>query len=177
MRFDVLCRDEKDNLKKLFELWHEIMVLFVLRKLILQTRMHSHPVWLDVWFFVYFHTSCVRSAKALARLREFAGSPELSLIAYVISTIISWAGSFIVKFHRNLRKSNILERFVFSIHFVWYPKHDSTTLCSAQRKQIKHSMFLHCLNIVWSWWGYKAERLSSSSSSSSSSLSSSSFSY
>ena len=37
------------------------MVLFVLRKLILQTRMRSHPVGLDVWFlagpFVYFHTS------------------------------------------------------------------------------------------------------------------------
>ena len=27
---------------------HEIMVLFVLRKLILQTRMCSHPVGLDV---------------------------------------------------------------------------------------------------------------------------------
>ena len=69
---------------------------FVLRKLILQTRMRSHPVELDVWFlvgpFVYFHTSCVRTAKALARLRGCAGSPEPSLVAYVISTIISWAG-------------------------------------------------------------------------------------
>ena len=27
---------------------HEVMVLFVLRKLILQTRMRSHPVGLDV---------------------------------------------------------------------------------------------------------------------------------
>ena len=47
------------------------MALFVLRKLILQTRMRSHPVGLDVWFlvgpFVYFHTSFVRTAKALAR--------------------------------------------------------------------------------------------------------------
>ena len=53
---------------------HEIMVLFVLRKLILQTGMRSHPVGLDVSFlvgpFVYFHTSCERTAKALARLRE-----------------------------------------------------------------------------------------------------------
>ena len=52
---------------------HEIMALFVLRKLILQTRMGSHPVGLDVWClvgpFVYFHTSCVRTAKALVRLR------------------------------------------------------------------------------------------------------------
>ena len=46
------------------------MVLFVLHKLILQT--HSHPVGLDVWFsvgpFVCFHTSCVRTAKALVGL-------------------------------------------------------------------------------------------------------------
>ena len=36
---------------------------------------------------------CVRTAKALARLRRCAGSPEPSLVAYLISTIISWAGS------------------------------------------------------------------------------------
>ena len=40
------------------------MVLSVLRKLILQTRMRGHPVGLDVLFFVHFHTSCVRTAKA-----------------------------------------------------------------------------------------------------------------
>ena len=61
------------------------MVLFILRNLILQTGMRSHPVGLDVWFFVgpfvYFHSSCVGT------------SPEPSLIAYVISIIISWAGS------------------------------------------------------------------------------------
>ena len=76
---------------------HEIMVLFVLRKLILQNRMRSHPVGLDVWYlvspFVYLHTSCVRTAKALGRLRGCAGSSEPLLVAYVISTIISWAGS------------------------------------------------------------------------------------
>ena len=75
---------------------HEIMVLFVLRKLILQTRMRSHPVQLDVWClfrpFVYFHTSCTNSEGSGETL-ECAGSPELSLVAYVISTIISWAGS------------------------------------------------------------------------------------
>ena len=63
-------------------------------------------VWLDVWFFVgpfinfEFHTSCVRPAKALARLRRCAVSPEPSLVAYVISTIISWAGSNIVRFEQ-----------------------------------------------------------------------------
>ena len=84
-----------------FEPAHEIMALFILRKLFLQTCMRSPQVGLDVWFFVrpfvYFHTSCVRTAKALARLHGCAGSPEPSLVAYVISTIISWAGSFILQ--------------------------------------------------------------------------------
>ena len=79
---------------------HEILALFVLRKCILQIRMHSHPVGLDVWFlvwpFVYFFSSCVRTAKALARLRACAGSPEPSLVAFAISTIISWADSLIL---------------------------------------------------------------------------------
>ena len=72
---------------------HEIMVLFVFHKITLQTRMRSHPVRLDVrclvGHFIYFHTLCVRTAKALARLRECAGSPEPSLVAYAIHTIIS----------------------------------------------------------------------------------------
>ena len=33
-----------------FEPCHDIMALFILHKLILQTRMRSHPVGLDVWF-------------------------------------------------------------------------------------------------------------------------------
>ena len=57
---------------------HEILALFVC---------------FLVWPFVYFHSSYVRTANALARLRGYAGSPEHSLVAYVISTIISWAGS------------------------------------------------------------------------------------
>ena len=65
---------------------HEILALFVLRKFILQTCMRSHPVRLDVWFLVwlvvYFHTSCVRTAKASARLRESIGSLEPMLITY-----------------------------------------------------------------------------------------------
>ena len=82
--------------RPLIEPAHEIMALFVLHKLVLQTRMHSHSVGLDVWFlvgpFIYFHTSCVRTAKAVARLCRCAGSPVPSLVACVISTIISWAG-------------------------------------------------------------------------------------
>ena len=80
----------------LFEPAHEIMVLFILRKLVLQTRMCSYPVGLDVWFlvgpFVYAHTLCVRTAKALAKC---TGSPKPSLVIYVISTIISWTGSIL----------------------------------------------------------------------------------
>ena len=52
---------------------HEIMVLFVLRKLIFQTCIRP---------FLCFHISCVRTAKALARLGGCAGSPEPSLVAY-----------------------------------------------------------------------------------------------
>ena len=68
-----------------FEPSHEITVLFVCRKLILQTCMSDF--WLDP-----SSTSmliCVRTAKALARLHGCAGSPEPSLVAYVTITIIS----------------------------------------------------------------------------------------
>ena len=49
--------------------------------------MRSHPVGLDVCFldspFVYFHTSCVQTAKAPARLRGCASLPEPLLVTYV----------------------------------------------------------------------------------------------
>ena len=99
---------------------HEIMALFVLSKLILQTRMRGHPVGLDVWFlvgpFVYIHTSCVRTAKALVRLCRCAGSPEPSLVTCVISTIISWAGSNALCSH-----SVGSERLLFAISFPLVP--------------------------------------------------------
>ena len=80
--FHTSCVRTAKALARLHVLWkismhfqmpcHEIMVLFVFRKLILQKRMVSHPVGLYAWFlvglFAYFHTSCVRTAKALARL-------------------------------------------------------------------------------------------------------------
>ena len=63
-----------------FEPCHEIMVLFVLRKLILQTSMRSHPVELDVWCLVdtsstsYF--MCVNSEGSgeTARMRRLASA-------------------------------------------------------------------------------------------------------
>ena len=67
---------------------HEIMVLFVLRKLILRTHMCSNPVGLDFWLlagpFVYFHTSCLRTAKALARLHRCLCDKYHNLISWLI---------------------------------------------------------------------------------------------
>ena len=81
---------------------HEIMALFILHKPILQKCMRNHPNGLYFWVlvgpFVYFHTSCVRTAKALAKLHGYAGSPEPSLFPYAISTISSWAGYFVTCF-------------------------------------------------------------------------------
>ena len=84
------CEPIKPIHHKSIEPSHEIMVLFILGKLILQMGL---DVWVLVGPFVYFNTLCVRTAKVLASLQGCAGSPEPSLVAYVISTIISWAGS------------------------------------------------------------------------------------
>ena len=85
-----------------------IMALFVLRKVFIQMPMRSILVGLDARClagpFVYFHISCKQTAKALARLRECAGLPEPLLVAYVISTIISWAGSFLFTKQHNFNK-------------------------------------------------------------------------
>ena len=85
---------DSESIKRL-EPAHEIMALFVLRKLILQTRMCSHPVGPDIWCLVgpfgYFHTSCVQTAKALAR--QCGSRLGLRLSPVWLSTIISLAGS------------------------------------------------------------------------------------
>ena len=87
------------------EPWHESIVLFVLRKLFLQMHMRSHPVGLheDVRFsvgpFVYFHALCVRTAKAVVRLRGCAGSPEPSLVAYVINLYDNLMSSVYINFN------------------------------------------------------------------------------
>ena len=70
-----------------YEPFHEIMVLFVIR------NAHAQPSSGARCLFVgRTYTQCVRIAKALTRLRECAGSPEPSLVAYVIRTInlMSW---------------------------------------------------------------------------------------
>ena len=52
------------------------------------------PIWAPdmrcfAWGFLKVSTTCLWTAKALARLRLCAGSPELVLIAYVISALFS----------------------------------------------------------------------------------------
>ena len=60
-------------------IFHEIMALFILCKHILQRRMRSHPVGLDVWFLVGPFVMCVNSEGSgeTARMRRltwaFAG--------------------------------------------------------------------------------------------------------
>ena len=62
--------------KKITEPAHEIMALFVFHKLILQTRMYSHPMGLDVWFmvspFVYVHTSILHVCEQRRLWRDCA---------------------------------------------------------------------------------------------------------
>ena len=58
---------------------HGILALIALRKLNLQTRMRSNPLGRHVWYlvrpFVYFHTLCVRTAKAAQSRLSFRCSP------------------------------------------------------------------------------------------------------
>ena len=49
-------------------------------------------IWLSVWKFLLTHCLYERAAEVLARLRECAGSPEPSLLAYTISTKFAWRG-------------------------------------------------------------------------------------
>ena len=51
-------------------------------------------IWLSVWRFFLTHCLYERAAKVLARLRGCAGSPEPSLLAYVISTKFAWRGPY-----------------------------------------------------------------------------------
>ena len=102
-RHPFLCKNTRQCWKctssSQYESCHEIMAFFFLRKLILQMLMCSYPVGLDVWFlvrpFIYFHTLSVRTVKAPLKMSRCTGSPEPSLVAYVINAIISWAGSYV----------------------------------------------------------------------------------
>ena len=74
-------------IKTVNEPTHEIMVLFVLRKLIFQTRMH--PVGRDVCFWSDpLSTSILHVCEQQRLWRDCSGSSEPLLVANVISTII-----------------------------------------------------------------------------------------
>ena len=49
-------------------------------------------IWLSVWRFILTQCLYERAAEVLARLRECAGSPEPSLLAYAVSTKFAWRG-------------------------------------------------------------------------------------
>ena len=78
---------------------HEIMVLFVLHKLILQMHLWSSSGARRLIFGQTLrllpYITCANSKGSGETVCGCAGSPEPSLVAYVISTctIISWAGS------------------------------------------------------------------------------------
>ena len=83
-----------------FEPSHEIMMLFVLLKLILQTPMQT--------FHLLPYFMCANSERSgeTVRMRRLA---EPSLVAYAISTIIWWAGSFNVIISINfLRRMSVV---------------------------------------------------------------------
>ena len=105
------CHDEVQIDFKVFEPTHEKTELSDVQFEILQMRMHSlwkgSDVRLFAWSFLHIPMLYEWTAKALARLRKCAGSPEPSLVTYVISTFFIWAGSFIhllvCEFHGNVK--------------------------------------------------------------------------
>ena len=85
--------------------------------------MGSHPVAPDVIFlvgpFVYFHTLCVQTAKALVRLRRCTGSPEPLLVTYMVRTIISWGGSNHERVSRKSAVYNLITNIIKYLYFYW----------------------------------------------------------
>ena len=57
-------------------------------------RAEGPEIWPFVWGFFYFLMLHEWTTKALARLLGCAGSPESTLVAYMINTLFTWAGSF-----------------------------------------------------------------------------------
>ena len=51
----------------------------------------QHPAWVEVWIlvwvFIYFHTLCIRAAKALASLCICTDSPESSLLDNILKSL------------------------------------------------------------------------------------------
>ena len=75
----------------------------------LHMRMSSPLFGPQIYIFcLKLPTSCLRTAKALARLRLCAGSPEPLLVAYVINTLFPCADSNVDIFFLFLQASTLL---------------------------------------------------------------------
>ena len=44
-----------------------------------------------IWVFIYIHTLCMQAVKAMARMSICAGTPQPSLLGYIVCIEISWA--------------------------------------------------------------------------------------
>ena len=86
-----------------FEPSREKRDIMVIRFVVLQMRMRSSLLGWETcvfaWSFLKVLITCLRTAKALARLRLCAVSPEPLLVAFVMSTLFSYACSFILRIY------------------------------------------------------------------------------
>ena len=84
------------KLSQLMRLWHFSSSV--------NSFFKQSPVWLDIWFlvraFVYFHTSCMWTAKALARLR--------GCLCDKYHNLMSW-----LNFHNKLCRNSLFCLFIF----------------------------------------------------------------
>ena len=85
------------KMSQLMRLWY----FYVLPKHFLQMLMCCHPMWLDVWIlvgsFVLPYFMCANSEGSGKQRRLWRDcTPEPLQVAYVISTISSWAGSNVI---------------------------------------------------------------------------------
>ena len=101
-------------------------------------RMHSHilrlPICIFAWNFLEVSLTCLRTVKSLARLCLCAGSLEPLLVAYVISTLFSRAGSngFFLSFQADIIETRHEKRRRPGIHGQQRPRSDCTDAQSYQ---------------------------------------------
>ena len=71
-----------------YEPAHEkgIVFRFVVLQMCMRNSLFGPQTWIFAWSFLKIPTTCLRTAKPLARLRLCTGSPEPLLVAHVIST-------------------------------------------------------------------------------------------
>ena len=130
------------------------MTLIALRKLSLQTSMPSSPLGLHVWFlvkpFVYFHTLCVRTVKALARLRSLAWAFAVRLCDKY-NNLMSWLE--LLKLACNNKLCSAIDALGETLKFSWFislwpePQHDKTNKMSVRPVKTQISLDIHQ---VWS---------------------------